>query len=102
MKIFHLNHDFGTETEIHFHATASGKGPCDGVGGNVNGLYEEVKALLLLAVIHYSKEDEILQYGINLKIRFESVITIPGTKKCQGLFPTIQGMMIKQTSECIT
>lgn len=27
---FYFNHGFGTETEIHFHASSHGKGPCDG------------------------------------------------------------------------
>lgn len=32
-----LNHkkDFGVDAEWHFHETAHGKGPCDGIGGNL-------------------------------------------------------------------
>ena len=30
--------DFGIPAEWHFHATMHGKGPCDGIGGNLKRL----------------------------------------------------------------
>ena len=35
---FNYKQDFGTDAEFHFHATAHGKGPCDGLGGNLKRL----------------------------------------------------------------
>ncbi|KAF2879040.1 hypothetical protein ILUMI_27134 [Ignelater luminosus] len=101
INLFYFNHDFGTEAEIHFHATSHGKGPCDDLGGNIKRLatraslqsapnkaittpkclYEWAKASLPHTTIYYSDKDEIDQYRIHLKSRFDSAITITGTKK---------------------
>ncbi|KAF2901339.1 hypothetical protein ILUMI_04845 [Ignelater luminosus] len=121
INLFYFNHDFGTEAEIHFHATSHGKGPCDGLGGNIKRLatraslqsapnkaittpkhlYEWAKASLPHTTIYYSDKDEIDQYRIHLKSRFDSAITIPGTKKFHAFIPTAEGIIIKRTSDCI-
>ena len=42
--------DFGIPAEWHFHATAHGKGPCDGIG-------EDLKRLAALASLQASRKD---------------------------------------------
>lgn len=38
VNLYYHKHDFDADAEIHFHATAHGKGPCDGIGGNLKRL----------------------------------------------------------------
>ena len=45
--------DFGIPAEWHFHATAHGKGPCEGIGGNL-------KRLAARASLQASSKDPIL------------------------------------------
>ena len=45
--------DFGIPAEWHFHATGHGKGPCDGIGGNL-------KRLTARASLQDSSKDSIL------------------------------------------
>ena len=38
INLLHHEMGFGIPAEWHFHATAHGKGPCDGIGGNLKRL----------------------------------------------------------------
>lgn len=118
---FYFKHDFGTEAEFHFHATAHGKGPCDGLGGNLKRLasraslqspsnkaitnpkrlYEWATASLTLTAIYYLDKDDINKCRIDLKSRFDSAVTIPGTKKFHSFIPTAEGISIKRTSNSV-
>lgn len=107
--------------EIHFHATAHGKGPCDGLGGNLKRLatraslqlpasrsilspmrlYEWAKSSLKQTAIYYCSKEDIQRERIFLQPRFDSAITITGTKKLHAFIPTTEGLLVKRTSSSV-
>lgn len=38
MSLFFYKEDFTADAELHFHGISHGKGPCDGLGGNLKRL----------------------------------------------------------------
>lgn len=121
VNLFYYRDDFGTGAEFHFHATSHGKGPCDGLGGNLKRLarraslqlptseailspkrlYDWAKSTLKLTEIFYCSKDDIERERIKLQPRFDSAITIPGTKKYHAFIPKPEGLFIKTTSTSI-
>lgn len=121
VNLFYYRDDFGTDAEFHFHATSHGKGPCDGLGGNLKRLarraslqlptseailspkrlYDWAKSSLKLTEIFYCSKDDIERERIKLQPRFDSAITIPGTKKYHAFIPKTEGLFIKTTSTII-
>lgn len=91
--------DFGIVAEWHFHATAHGKGPCDGVGASIKrnaaryslqcssenriltakALFDYTKIYCKETVTFYSSKDAHLEATQNLKRRFDDAQTVPGT-----------------------
>ena len=118
VNLIFYKEDFNAEAEIHFHATSHGKGPCDGLGGNLKRLatraslqlpasnaivtpirlYEWAKSCLLQTAIYYSSKDDIQRQRIILQPRFDSASTIPGTKKLHAFIPLTEGLLVKRTS----
>ncbi|CAG9788176.1 unnamed protein product [Diatraea saccharalis] len=118
INLFYFKQDFGTDAEFHFHATSHGKGPCDGLGGNLKRLatraslqsasnnaittserlYEWARKSLPQTHVFYARKEDIQQNRIFLKSRFESAATIPGTKKYHAFIPITEGIMVKHTS----
>ncbi|CAH0551067.1 unnamed protein product [Brassicogethes aeneus] len=121
VNLFYYNEDFNADAEIHFHATSHGKGPCDGLGGNLKRLatraslqlpasnaivtpmrlYEWAKSSLKQTAIYYCSKDNIQRHRIFLHPRFDSAITIPGTKKLHAFIPTTEGLLVKRTSSSV-
>lgn len=122
INLFHFQQDFGAEAEFHFHATSHGKGPCDGLGGNLKRLaaraslqavankaittperlYEWAKTAMPQTNVYYAAKKDIEENRCFLKNRFAAAVTIPGTKKYHVFIPTSGGIMIKRTSNSVT
>ncbi|KYM96890.1 hypothetical protein ALC62_12427 [Cyphomyrmex costatus] len=99
--------DFGILAEWHFHATAHGKGPCDGVGGNLKrlsaraslqasaenhiltpiDLYRWAKENLSKTVVFFSPKCDQENATETLKSRFATAVTIPETQKYHAILP---------------
>ena len=112
--------DFGIECNWSFFATTHGKSPCDGVGGTLKRLTARAslqkpmadQIFTPMAVFHYCKESV---QGINvllitteemevareqLKERFSSVTTLPGTRSFHHFVPLSESVMAaKRVSE---
>lgn len=119
--LFHES-DFGIPAEWHFHATAHGKGPCDGIGGNLKrlaaraslqvsaenhiltpeALYQWVKKNLTKTIVFFSSKSNHEMTAETLKNRFAEATTISGTQKYHAVIP-IDGckLMLKQYSSAI-
>lgn len=104
-----LNHkkDFGIDAEWHFHETSHGKGPCDGVGGNLKrlaaraslqlppskqiltaeALFNWAKENLTLTSVYFSSKEEHNMLETSLKERFFSAKRINGTQKYHAFIP---------------
>ena len=100
--------DFGIAAEWHFHATAHGKGPCDGIGGNLKrlaaraslqlsaknpiltaeDLYKWAKENLDRTIIFFSSKADQLNTAEVLKNRFAQALTVPQTQKYHSVIPT--------------
>jgi len=117
-NLLHHQKDFGLLAEWHFHATSHGKGPCDGIGGNL-------KRLAARASLQKSSDDQILtphalfKWAENnlpkttcffsskldhevtakiLKTRFEGAKTFAGTKKFHAVIPKDSNLEFKTFS----
>lgn len=121
VNLFKYKDDFKVDAEFHFHATSHGKGPCDGLGGNLKRLaaraslqlssdraitsalklYEWAKSSLPQTSVYYCPKDNIIQERNFLQPRFDSAVTIPGTKKFHAFIPTTNGLIVKRTSKAI-
>lgn len=106
-NLLHHEKDFGVPAEWHFHATAHGKGPCDGIGGNLkrlarlaslkasskeqilncNSFYAWAKENFKETEILFSSKENQNIIASELKIRFESAKTIPRTQKFHCFVP---------------
>lgn len=121
VNLFYYRQDFNLSAELHFHATSHGKGPCDGLGGNLKRLatrsslqstnnaittplrlYEWAKSSLTETSVYYCSKESIQEERDYLKVRFASAVTIPGTKKLHAFFPTTEGLLVKRTSQSAT
>lgn len=108
-NIFHHEHDFQRPAQWNFHATAHGKGPCDGAGGTIkrmarraslqmitdcqistaNELYEwarKASSLPNISVIYKCSEDYVKAEKF-LQNRFEKCKTISGTQSFHYVEP---------------
>lgn len=114
MNLLHHKKDFGIEAEWHFHATAHGKGPCDGIGGNLkrlaaraslqassknqiltpNTLYQWAKSNLTDTMIFFSPKSSHEKTACFLQKRFEGAKTVPGTQKYHCFIPTSEMTLI--------
>lgn len=114
-----LNHknEFGIAAEWHFHASAHGKGPCDGIGGNlkrlaaraslqassknqiltVAALYQWAKENLKETLIFFSPKINHTKTAEALKSRFASAKTIPGTLKYHFIMPLEESKWLLKT-----
>lgn len=121
VNLFYYKQDFNADAEIHFHATSHGKGPCDGVGGNLKRLakraslqliaskaitspeklYNWAKSALSETALYYCSKEDIESERILLRSRFDSATTIPGTKTYHAFIPKQEGIILKRTSSCI-
>lgn len=121
VNLFYYKEDFNADAELHFHATSHGKGPCDGLGGNLKRLaaraslqlppskaiitpmrlYEWAKSSLKQTAIYFCSKDDIERQRIFLEPRFASTVTISGTKKFHSFIPTTTGLLVKRTSSAI-
>lgn len=99
--------DFGIKAEWHFFATSHGKSACDGVGGTVKRLAkkatlqgssdQQIRTPLELydwanknikgINFIYCTADEYETESENLKTRFETAKTLPGTQKHHSFIP---------------
>lgn len=109
--------EFDIEAEWHFHATAHGKGACDGVGGNLKRLAARyslqgplsqhilnAKDLFNWAAknmketqIFYSSKEEHDAREAFLKPRFENSVQIKGTLHYHAYIPTSDNKLIVKT-----
>ena len=111
-NLINHNKDFGIRAEWHFHATAHGKGVCDGIGGNIKRLaarasiqgVEILDAKSLFSFIQknivtvkpfYVQKAEYDSSKIFLTDRFSSAKTIPGTHKFHAFLPLENDLQLK-------
>lgn len=106
--------DFGIPAQWHFHATAHGKGPCDGIGGNLKRqaaraslqrssatepildaqrLYEWAKTNLPLTNVFFVSKETHEATKLQLKSRFDTSKVIPGTKQYHSFIPNQHGQL---------
>jgi hypothetical protein len=113
INIIKHKEDFGIDCEWHFHATAHGKGPCDGVGGtikrmasrasltdeydgiitNAAELFKWAKTLKTDMVFQFCSDIEYNSKKIQLASRFEKVKTINGTRNFHSVIPSGEGYL---------
>lgn len=106
--------DFGILAEWHFHATAHGKGPCDGIGGNLkrlaaraslqlsaenhiltpHDLYRWAKENMNKTIIFFSAKSDQEDTAELLKGRFTAAVTVSGTQKYHAVIPTDDDRLI--------
>ena len=101
--------DFGIPAEWQFHATAHGKGPCDGIGGNLkrlaraslqasskdailtaDALYQWAKKNLVETLVFFSPKEKHAITAQELKSRFASANTVPGTQKYHSFVTSVE------------
>lgn len=120
---FHLflNHEqeFGFPAEWHFHATAHGKGACDGIGANLKrgarrsslqlssgnhiltpeDLYRWAEKYCKETKVFFSSKAEYDETAVQLKERISGAKIIPGTLNYHAFIPTNENTLIlKKTS----
>lgn len=111
--------DFNLPAEWHFHATAHGKGACDGIGANlkrgaaraslvccpknhiltIDALYQWAKKFCFETEVFLCKKEDQAIHFKTIEIRFKNAVTIPGTLKYHAFIPMESGnMMLKKFS----
>ena len=116
--LFHEK-DFGVTAEWHFHATAHGKGGCDGLGANIKrgarraslqlssknqiltsvDLYNWAKKYCKETVVYYSSKESYEKTAIELKSRLDEAKSIPGTLQYHAIIPMSENRFkLKKTS----
>ena len=97
--------------EWHFFATAHGKGPCDGIGGNLKrlarkaslqgsvilnaeALYTWAKNNMKETTILFSSKTNYEKLSKFLETRFALAKTIPGTLKYHAIIPASEDQLI--------
>ena len=117
--LFHEK-DFGFTAEWHFHATAHGKGACDGIGANLKRgakraslqvsssnhiwtpeeLYNWAKHYCEETKVFYSSKESYEETVLKLKPRLNKAKSIPGTLQYHAIIPIDQSTLkLKKTSE---
>ncbi|KAJ8677797.1 hypothetical protein QAD02_013584 [Eretmocerus hayati] len=107
--------DFGVVAEWHFHATAHGKGACDGVGANLKrgakqatlqcssqhhiltlqSLFKWAKKYCKEIKVFFSGEGVYEQVKNELKLRFDmNTDPIPGTLQSHAFIPTSDSLLM--------
>ncbi|XP_043462733.1 uncharacterized protein LOC122498838 isoform X1 [Leptopilina heterotoma] len=120
INLLHHKEDFNISADWNFHATAHGKGPCDGIGGNLKrlaaraslqrssenqilnapALYEWAKINLKDTVIFFSSKEDHVQMTQTLAERFKEAKTIPGTLEYHSFSPNGNGQLcLKRISD---
>jgi hypothetical protein len=111
INLCHHNTDFGINAEWHFFATSHGKGPCDGVAGNIKHLtahsslqhhqilspaqlYSWVKENLPSIHVQYVCYSDVEQTRHHLKFRFDTTRTVVGTCQYHAFLPTSKTTLI--------
>lgn len=112
-NIIHHETDFEIPVEWHYHATAHGKGPCDGIGGNLkrlaaraslqasskeqiltaDALYKWAKKNLTETVVFFSSKGSHASSREDLASRFASAKVIPGTQKYHSVIPSSESTL---------
>lgn len=107
VNIYYHNNDFGINCEWHFHATAHGKGACDGVGGTVKrmarraSLNRSIDCPINSAIEFYNwaisadtninfcfvPKEEYNPHKIKLTDRYKCCKTIKGTREIHCIIP---------------
>ena len=116
--LFH-ERDFGIPAEWHFHATAHGKGACDGIGANLKGgakraslqmssenhiltpedLYNWALKTCKETKVFYSSKESYDRNVLELKTRLDEAKTIPGTLQYHAIIPiNDKELMLKKVS----
>ena len=110
INLLHDEMDFGIPAECHFHATAHGKDPCDGIGGNLirlvarasvqtsskdpnltaDALNEWTKKNLVETSVFFSPEENHAITAQELKNRFASANTVLETQKYHSFVPSAE------------
>lgn len=106
--------DFGVDCEWHFHATAHGKGPCDGVGGTIKRMASRA-SLTMEYGSTITNADELFKWAQTLKTdinfgfcsdaehksqenklatRLQNLKTVNGTHGFHAVIPTEDGYLI--------
>ena len=114
--------DFGIPAEWHFHATAHGKGPRDGIGGNLkrlaaraslqasskdpiltaDALYQWAKKNLVGTLVFFSPKENHSITAQELESRFASADTVPGTQKYHSFVPSAElTLMLRKYSSSL-
>ncbi|KAJ8676819.1 hypothetical protein QAD02_012606 [Eretmocerus hayati] len=107
--------DFGVVAEWHFHATAHGKGACDGIGAKLKrgakqaslqcssqyhiltpqSLFEWAKKYCKETEVFFSGKEVYEQVKDELKMRFDMhTDPIPGTLQSHAFIPTSDGLLM--------
>ncbi|KAJ8684135.1 hypothetical protein QAD02_019927 [Eretmocerus hayati] len=107
--------DFGVVAEWHFHATAHGKGACDGIGANLKrgaqqaslqcssqhhlftpqSLFEWAKKYCKETEVFFSGKEVYEQVKDELKTRFDmNIDPISGTLQSHAFMPTSDGLLM--------
>ena len=116
--LFHEK-DFGVTAEWHFHATAHGKGACNGIGANLKRgakraslqvsssnhiltpeeLYNWAKDYCKETKVFYSSKESYEETVLKLKPRLNKAKSIPGTLQYHAIIPIDQSTLkLKKTS----
>lgn len=122
-NLIHHEDDFGVRAEWHFHATAHGKGACDGVGAALKrgatraslqasathailtpkALFTWAKKNLTNIKVYFYTKDEYEQVKQSLEKRFSIAKSIPNIQKSHSFIPTSdKQIVIKRFSNSAT
>lgn len=113
MNITKHKEDFGVDCEWHFHATAHGKGPCDGLGGtikrmasrasltkeyddtitNAEEFFKWAQTLETDMIFEFCSDAEYKLKQIQLETRLGNLKTIKGTRDFHAIIPSGEGKL---------
>lgn len=117
-NIIHHETDFGIPAEWHYHTIAHGKGPCDGIGGNLkrlaaraslqasskeqiltaDALYQWAENHLTETAIFFSSKDSHASCREKLTSFLTAAKFIPGTQKYHSVVPSGSTLILKRYS----
>ena len=116
--LFHEK-DFGVTADWHYHATAHGKGACDGIGANIKRgakpvslqvsssnhiltleeLYNWAKDYCKETKVFYSSKESYEETVLKLKPRLNKAKSVPGTLQYYAIIPIDESTLkLKKTS----
>ena len=111
-------HDFNLKAENHFFATSHGKSPCDRIGGTIkreaanSSLRGVVTNQILtpeqlflwakgnvndVAMYYVTEEDNSHERKYDLKVYYNGVQTVPGTRSYHCFIPHGDSLIMKRT-----